>query len=245
MLSEQQVGCGPGRGFQAIKDHTSAQIIAVDYSAEMVQRASPRAVRLGVHTAVDDAQVLSSIKTGLIDRLLATLCIHIVPDPHQALQAFLRVLKPGGVMCASVWGQPQQSSQFSLLPDAIEECRKRGLIPAPAEPRLPKRSQFHLGQDDDALRQMLEKAGFEGVTSWHVFCVWPHCCDGAQAFVKSWLESQPLSPEVTGLTQEQRLHLEAVMVELAETVLASGQPIGCDIVCVCGRKPVFELNDHN
>jgi ubiquinone/menaquinone biosynthesis C-methylase UbiE len=44
------------------------------------------------------------------DRALSMLVLHFVSDPHQAEREMLRVVRPGGIVAATVW-------------DTLGECR--------------------------------------------------------------------------------------------------------------------------
>merc|ERR1711908_141385 len=101
----------------------------------------------------DDAQTLATVDAGSVDRVLSGNAIHLIPDPDRAIAAFFRVLKPGGIVCASVWGAKEASPQFTLDATALAACRERGEIPADASASTddgPVRDSFHLGSDDAA-----------------------------------------------------------------------------------------------
>ena len=99
--------------------------------------------------SVGDAQRLPAEWTGRFARVIASLCIHIVPDPDAALREFYRVIPAatGGAVGATGWGRRADSPLFLLLEETLAALRSDGTLP-PAAPAAapPARSNFHLGQ---------------------------------------------------------------------------------------------------
>lgn len=238
------VGCGPGQDIAAIRAHASqSKVIAVDFSPEMITKAGARAVQSAADVRVDDAQTLATIESESVDRLISNLCIHLIPDAEKAITSFYRVLKPGGLMCASVWGTQGASPQFTLQGAAIKSCVESGALPPELAAPKSVRNNFHLGSDDLALRKRFSSAGFECVLSWHVQCVWPAGGTGpGKTFAESWLASQVDNVKLMEkLDEAQRASLVTELTRQADNLLADGQAIGCDVVLVSARKPFSSL----
>ena len=168
-----------------------------------------------------------------------------VPDPDRALGELHRVCAPGGCAGFTVWGRRAESPLFTLLEGVLKRLRDEGAIPAPAAapaPAVPRRSQFHLGQDDPALRDRARAAGFVDVVSWHVPCAWPRGVGGARPagrhFAESWLGSQLSSLELRAtLTETQWGRVVDALAAAAQEIFDGGAPVLCDVVVVVARKP--------
>lgn len=85
----------------------SGQALGTDLSGEMVAIASQQAERRGVPNAGFtrmDAEHLS-VADGSVDVVLCSLGLMYVPEPERVLSEARRVLRPGGRLVVSVWGE--------------------------------------------------------------------------------------------------------------------------------------------
>ncbi|HEX2578162.1 MAG TPA: methyltransferase domain-containing protein [Aquihabitans sp.] len=96
------VGAGPGVGTCLLAERfASADVLAVDASAAMLERAAARAERLGVGDRVDTREL--ELPTGLegiepVDVAWASMSLHHVGDEVAALRAIHDVLVSGGLL---------------------------------------------------------------------------------------------------------------------------------------------------
>ena len=98
------VGCGPGRGSEVLrKRFSSAQVIALDLALPMLRR-----VRTGwrrpLARVCADARALPLPDTS-IDVLYSNLCVQWIDDLPALFGEFRRVLRPGGYLALSTFGQ--------------------------------------------------------------------------------------------------------------------------------------------
>jgi len=103
------VACGTGlvsfAAAQAVGP--TGHVLGVDLSGGMVEAAQRRAAQRGVPNARFarmDAESLALPDAG-VDVVLCALGLMYVPDPEQALREMRRVLRPGGRLVVSVWGE--------------------------------------------------------------------------------------------------------------------------------------------
>jgi SAM-dependent methyltransferase len=133
-------------------------VITSDQSEAMLEGARARASELGLSNV--EFQVLNAewidLPVASVDAVLCRWGYMLMADPGAALRETRRVLRPGGRLALAVWG-PAQENPWALLP--ASELRERGLGPAP-QPDEP--GPFALG-DPQAVRELLEQAGFEEV----------------------------------------------------------------------------------
>jgi len=147
-----EVGCGAGGGaLEALRFcGEGTAYTGVDLSPEMLRRARqrlPDRVRLVPCDAAD-----LPFEDGAFDRVLSNLCLMIVPDTEGVIREIRRVLRPGGILAASIWGRPERSPMMTTVPAVVKSL---GLALDP-----PPRSNFHLA---GSLRERLLAAGFEQV----------------------------------------------------------------------------------
>ena len=130
------VGCGPGRGSEVLrKRFSSAQVIALDLALPMLRR-----VRTGwrrpLARVCADARALPLPDTS-IDVLYSNLCVQWIDDLPALFDEFRRVLRPGGYLALSTFGQ-----------DTLHELRTAWA----AADNAPHVSAFaHIAQVGDAL----------------------------------------------------------------------------------------------
>ncbi|HTL53299.1 MAG TPA: methyltransferase domain-containing protein [Planctomycetota bacterium] len=96
-LKVLDAGCGTG--YLAAKlAQAGATVQAIDFSPEMIRVA--RAACPGIDYRVDDAQTLATVATASVDRVVSNYVLMDLADLSAAVQAIVRVLKPGGVAVA-------------------------------------------------------------------------------------------------------------------------------------------------
>lgn len=93
---------GSGNGCWARRLHSqgAAQVLGVDYSAELVRIAAAKQNPENIHFVVGGVNALG-IADGRFDTVLSSMVLHYIKDIEPVAQEFARVLKPNGeaVIC--------------------------------------------------------------------------------------------------------------------------------------------------
>lgn len=90
-----EVGVGTGKNFPCYPP--GCEIVAIDFSEKMLQRARQKSIARGIAVELQlmDVQQLAFADDSF-DTVVATFVFCSVPDPLQGLQELYRVCKPGG-----------------------------------------------------------------------------------------------------------------------------------------------------
>lgn len=129
----------------------TAVVVAADRASGMVSRAPRTAERV-----VADAGELPFAAASFDVVVLAFMLFH-VPDPVGALRAACRVLRPGGRIGLTTWGEDRPAPAIQVWNDELERYR----APA-ADPLL---AQHELMDSPAKVSGLLQEAGFQHVTS--------------------------------------------------------------------------------
>jgi SAM-dependent methyltransferase len=112
------VGSGPGVGTCVLaQQFDDADVVAVDGSKEMLERAEARADALGLSGRVRTQQ--AEIPAGLAglghaELVWMAMVLHHVDDPAAALRGLRSILEPNGLLAIAEFGDPSQ-----FLPDDV------------------------------------------------------------------------------------------------------------------------------
>ena len=106
------VGCGTGSLTFLIPDRANISTIeAIDYEEQFVEALRQRNTDPRISARQGDACALP-FGEDQFDRALSMLVLHFVSDPHQGVTEMRRVVRPGGIVAATVWdtfgGMPSQ-----------------------------------------------------------------------------------------------------------------------------------------
>jgi hypothetical protein len=126
------------------------------------------------------------------------------------------------------------SSTPATKPAAASDAKPAADAKAATAPAAPVRTNFHLGQDDTALRARFLKAGFSRVVLWHM----PTICEAASGhdFATRMLEGSYKSL-MEGLSADQQSAIFAEVAKDADALIASGRALEFDIICIIAVKP--------
>lgn len=229
-LLEVAAGAGTGAALlQAMRTPSatgSFRHVVTDLVEPMVKVCRERLPE-SVEVAQADAEQLEFADASF-DCYVGCLCLMITPDAPKMLSECYRVLKPGGRAALSVWGDKAKSPMMTIPPASLKACG----ISAPSS-----RSNFDLGADEKALKEMVLKAGFKSIQSWHTFAILPGATDPA-TYIELMREGSPsfggLEACCTEPEPKQRWHDE--MHRRAKEVLDREEAIGMDVLCFIIQK---------
>jgi SAM-dependent methyltransferase len=126
------VGCGPGALIAALVERFGVDgVVAVDPSEPFVAAARSRFP--GVDVRLATAEDLPFDADGF-DAAFASLVVHFMTDPVAGLREMGRVVRPGGLVAATVWDFAGGRGPLSLFwravveldPDAVTESKLAG-----------------------------------------------------------------------------------------------------------------------
>lgn len=232
------IECGSGAGALAVEisrlltlDGTSSsdQFTIVDLSESMMDIAKSRleGCALQPNTVTADATALP-FPDASFDRYISNMTVHYAPDADAFLREASRVLAPGGLAGFTVWGHESLSPAFTTLPSIK---KKLGLVKEPSPDAAPPRSNFHMGEDDEALRQRVLAAGFSNCVVWHSRSVIEAC--SAESFAETMIEgANSTKQEVLGWPEDKQVQFREEVVAAANALLRRGEPLTLD-VCYC------------
>jgi ubiquinone/menaquinone biosynthesis C-methylase UbiE len=117
------VGCGPGHTALAFAPR-SAEVVALDLSAEMLEAGRALAAERGVgNLRFEQGDVENlAFEPGSFDVVTSRVSAHHYPDPDRALREIARVLVPGGLFLLVDSVAPEDDEQDTFF-DLIERTR--------------------------------------------------------------------------------------------------------------------------
>jgi SAM-dependent methyltransferase len=165
----QRAGIGPGMRFLDVAAGSGAlsvpaarlgaNVTAVDQSAVMLELLAARAheERLSITTRVMDGHALS-FDAETFDAAGSQFGVMLFPDMPRGIREMVRVVKPGGRVLMTVYGDPHRIDFLGFFVRAVQAVRPDFDGPPSDPPPLP----FQL-QDPARFRAELEAAGLSEV----------------------------------------------------------------------------------
>jgi ubiquinone/menaquinone biosynthesis C-methylase UbiE len=156
---------------------SGGSVVGVDLAEEALEKARQRAAAenlLQVKFEVADAEALG-FEAQSFDRVFCSMALMHFPYPEKALLEFKRLLKPGGKLLASVWGEEGTAPFIEVALATLA----RNFPP----PKVTRPSMFRFGKAE-VLEKLVQEAGFRQVqvesvalkinlpdaaTYWHTF----------------------------------------------------------------------------
>ena len=178
-----------------------AQVLAVDQSAAMLEllAARARSEGLSIETRIMDGHALG-LADGSFDMAGSQFGVMLFPDMPKGIREMARVVKPGGRVLMTVYGDPHKIDFLSFLIGAVQSVRPGFTGPPMNPPPLP----FQL-QDPKKLEQELTAARLKAV---HVETITETTEFGSGQELWDWLVfSNPVVETVLGslsLTHDER-----------------------------------------
>src|SRR6185436_8738701 len=145
----------------------SGRLISTDFSEQMVGAARRRAEELGVSNVEFrrmDAERMD-LADDSTDGVVCRWGYMLMADPAAALRETRRVLRPGGRVALSVWGEPKANLWASVPAAALAEHTGQG----PADPHAP--GIFAMASEERT-RDLLTEAGLAPRRVEHVEMEW-------------------------------------------------------------------------
>ena len=99
-------------------------------------------------------------KEDTFDCYLANLSLMLVDNHMNQLAEAFRVSKRGAHLGFTVWGRKDYNNNFTILDTILE---KHGLGPK----EKPKKTNYDLGKDPEALKKQFESMGFSKIRMWY------------------------------------------------------------------------------
>ena len=209
------------------------RVLAVDFSAAMLERAEARAARLGVTNIRFQQMNLNDpdLPAETFDAVLCRWGLMFLADLDGLLSQVLRSLKPGGRFAAAVWAEPNRVPAISLSGRVV---RRHLGLPPPEEGPL---SAFACA-DRTALVARLSAAGFGEVTSEERQVDYAFASAAEFVAFRKDLSGSLRAEMATFSLAEQAAAWQALAEAVADFADAEGR-IGLtnSAVCVIGRKP--------
>jgi SAM-dependent methyltransferase len=105
-----EVGCGPGRLAERLRDERGIRVTAVDTSERMVALARAR----GIDARLGDVQALA-FGDASFDVVIAAWMLYHVADLDHGLREMARVLRPGGALIATTNSEQHLGEMWRLV----------------------------------------------------------------------------------------------------------------------------------
>jgi ubiquinone/menaquinone biosynthesis C-methylase UbiE len=163
------VGCGTGSLTFELATHPDLRKIdAIDFSPTFVAAARARNTDPRVSIAEGDANSLPFADRSF-DRAMALLVLHFVPEAGKAIAEMRRVVKPGGVVAATVWdhyggmpGMRMAVDTLAALSEPGRQLRGRYMFQPMMAPGEMQQAFLAQGLRDVAETQLLVRMDYSG-----------------------------------------------------------------------------------
>jgi ubiquinone/menaquinone biosynthesis C-methylase UbiE len=158
------IAAGTGEpGLSIARLAPQGRVVLTDLAAEMLEVAARRARALGV--ANIETRVCSADDLPFDDASFDSVSVRFgymfFPDVVAATGEFMRVLRPGGRLCSSVWIAPERNPWTTIAATAIATETE---VPPP-DPNGPNMYRF---ADQGVVSALYQDAGLDDVVEWDV-----------------------------------------------------------------------------
>ncbi|SRR5581483_10622062 len=158
------IASGTGEpGLTIAKSAPKGRVVLTDLVPEMLEIADRRASAQGVTNV--ETQVCSADDLPFDDATFDGVSVRFgymfFPDVAKATAEFVRVLKPGGRLCSSVWIKPEENPWTTVAMQAIA-------TEAVVTPPAPDGPNMYRCAADGYVSALYEQAGLHDITEWDV-----------------------------------------------------------------------------
>jgi SAM-dependent methyltransferase len=159
------IASGTGEpGLSIAKMSPNGRVVLTDLVAEMLDVATRRARAQGV--ANIETRVCSADDLPFSDDTFDSVSVRFgymfFPDLAKATAEFVRVLKPGGRLCSSVWVKPEENPWTTIAMQAIST---EAVVPPP-DPDAP---HMYRCAAPGYVSALYERAGLRDISEWDVY----------------------------------------------------------------------------
>src|SRR4051794_18221341 len=167
VVEDQQhldIASGTGEpGLTIARRAPKGRVVLTDLAPEMLAVAARRAGAQGISNIETEVCSADDLPFGdaMFDSVSVRFGYMFFPDAAKATAEFVRVLKPGGRICASVWVKPEENPWTTILMRAIEA---EVVVPPPA-PDAPNMFRYAAPR---SVRAVYDAAGLHDVAEWDV-----------------------------------------------------------------------------
>ena len=144
------VACGPGY-VAAAAEAAGAEPVGVDFSSKMIRLA--REQNPTIHFQEGDAHALP-FRDDSFDVVTISFGLLHMSEPEKAVAESARVLKPGGRIGFTIWGEPRVSRGAKIVEDAINQFANHHVD-------VPEGPEYFPYSQPKTCQAALTKAGFD------------------------------------------------------------------------------------
>lgn len=203
-------------------------LFVTDVADGMLEKASEKLQGLDKVTIENADFTKLHYGDNVFDRYYANMCLHYADDPDLVLKECNRVLKPGGIAGFTIWGRSNDSLLMTIVPDVLDDFGLDKKDPN-------KRTSFHLGEDDENLRQKFFQQGFSKCTLIH-FPAAMECFD-PESYVELIIDgAASTKKQVESFSKEDQHRVREEVASRAKEYLDKGKPMALDTVVVVAQK---------
>ncbi|MEK1889086.1 MAG: methyltransferase domain-containing protein [Phyllobacterium sp.] len=219
------VGCGTGSlTFALARTGNLGEIAAIDYSDVFVAEANRRNTDPRIKIQQADACALP-FADATFDRALALLVLHFVPEADRAVAEMRRVVRPGGVVAATVWdhlggmpGMRMMVDTVAALSEGGRQLRARYCFQPMMQPGEMKRTFVEQGLVDVAETQLMIRMDYQSFEDY-----WTPIAAG----------EGPLGKYVAALEPVERARTDAAVRDAYEAGRADGPRSFANVAWAC------------
>ena len=239
-LKVLEAGCGTGAlakdMLRSLEGLSISELVVTDVADGMLEKAktnlkeyiedSTNTTKVTVEKA--DFTDFHAYTNDTFDRYYANLCLCYAPDPDIVMKEACRVLKSKGIAGFTAWGSSKTSPLMTIVPDVLHDMNL--VLKDPN-----KRSSFHLGEDDDALRKRFLQSGFTSCTVFHIPAAM-ECLD-ASNYVELIIDGAASTKEqIESFSEEDQKKVRQEVYNRAKAFLDQGKPMSLDILIAVAQK---------
>jgi len=228
-----EIACGSGAALALAARilHPSAKLWGLDISVPMLELTKKQIVGYESRiTLVEGSALALPFKEEFFHRIYSNYCLHLVPDPDLMLREAHRVLVKDGMAVFSIWGRPENSPKFTIIPTVRKRIEQKWNLPTSP----PVRSNFHLSNHEQLKKRFIE-SGFKNVLAWYSTEV-TTAFTGEEYYLLTVKNSPSSRSYEEQLTKEQKEDFRSEVIAEAEKYLSQGIPISTEVLFILAFK---------